>query len=157
MSEVQHIATTKRRIDARDRERRIDEQSFREEQSMRLRELERCHADFPLERSPQMPFTDAEVASELSDGAVVERAGRDAVRRHVRETRYGVHERATRRELRTAAETRSESRAFGGGRRLEESPALRIRNAGGAHRPAVYACRRNADEEQPVEPRITRA
>ena len=83
---------------------------------MRLRELERCDADFPLERSPQMPFTDAKVASELSDGAVVERACRYAARCHVRETRHGVHERAARRELRTAAKTRSESRAFGGSR-----------------------------------------
>ena len=83
---------------------------------MRLRKLEWCHADFPLERSPQVSFADAKVARELSDGAVVERACRNPVRCHVRETRYGVHERAAGRELRTAAEARSESRAFGGSR-----------------------------------------
>ena len=83
---------------------------------MRLRELEGCHADLPLERSPQMPFTDAKVPSELSDGAVVERACRNTVRCHARETRHGVHERAAGRELRTATETGSESRAFGGSR-----------------------------------------
>ena len=83
---------------------------------MRLRELEWGDTDFSLERSPQMPFTHAKVPSELSYRAVVERACRNAVRRHVRETWNGVHERAARRKLRTAAKTRPESRAFGGGR-----------------------------------------
>ena len=83
---------------------------------MRLRKLEGRDTDLSLERSPQMPFTDAKIPSELSDRAVVERASRNAVRRHVCETWYSVHERAARRKLRTAAKTRPESRAFRGGR-----------------------------------------
>ena len=124
---------------------------------MRLRKLEWRDTDLSLERSPQMPLTDTKVPSELSDRAVVERACRNAVRRHVRETRDGIHDRAARRKLRTAAKTRPEARAVGGGRRLAEAPAVRLRNARGADGPAVHARRRDADEEQPVESCVSRA
>jgi hypothetical protein len=81
---------------------------------MCLCELKGRHADLALERSSQVPLTDAEVSSELSDGAVVERTGGNAVRCHACETGHGVHQRTARRELRPAAKTGSETRALGG-------------------------------------------
>jgi hypothetical protein len=124
---------------------------------MRLRKLEWRDTDLSLERSPQMPLTDTKVPSELSDRAVVERACRNAVRRHVRETRYGIHDRAARRKLRTAACVASWSHALRGRRSARGRRGRSGRNARGADGPAVHARRRDADEEQPVESCVSRA
>jgi hypothetical protein len=142
---------------ARDRERGVGEQTFREQEPVCLRELDRRDARFALERTSQMPFADTQVASKLTDGAIVERAGGNAMRGNVREARDGIDDRASRRKLGTATETRPIPRALGRGGRVEEPTALGVRYARRTDRSAVHARRGDADEEESVEPCIPRA
>ena len=80
--------------DARNGERCVREQAFREQQTMRLRELERRYTNFALECPTKMAFTHAHVVREIADAASVECAGGDAVGSDVRESRDCVDDRA---------------------------------------------------------------
>src|SRR5262245_9484525 len=124
---------------------------------MRLRKLEGRYADFALHGASQMAFTDAQFVRELRDAPAVECAASDAVCGDVRESRNRVDDRSPRCKLGATAKTWSEPSAFCGGGRVEESTVVRVRDARRAHRAAIHARRRDADEKQPVEPRISRA
>jgi hypothetical protein len=102
-------------------------------------------------------YADAELVGELRDAASIERAGGNAMRSDMRESRDSVDERSTRCELGPAPQTRPKARAFRGRGGVEEPAMVRIRDARGTNGAAVYARRRDADEEEPVEPWISRA
>ena len=93
---------------------------------MRLRELERGHADFTLHGASKVTFTYAKLLSELPDAASVEAARGDPVRRDVREPWDGVDDRSAWRELGPTAQTWAKARALCCRRGVEEPTVVRV-------------------------------
>ena len=98
---------------------------------MRLRQLERRHAHLALQRAAQMALAHPQLRGKLSYAATVQRARRDPLRRRLRQPRHRVElrRRSTRGQLGTAPQTRPESRALGGGGRVEKAPVTIVREA----------------------------
>src|SRR5262249_24900034 len=127
----------------RHRETGVRQQMLREQQAMRLRELDRRHTQLELERSPQLATGDPELARQCVDALAIERARGNARRGGLRESRYRVDASEARRQLRTTAQTGPISSALRGGCIREEPAVPAERRARGADRPAVDARRRD--------------
>ena len=140
--------------DAGHRQRGVRQEPLGQQQAMGLRQLERRHAQLALEHPSEVAVAHPQLARELPDPAAVERSGADPVGRHPGEPRHRVDDRAPRRQLGPAAETGPEPGPLGGRGRIEEAPALVVRDPRRTDRPAIDPRGRDPDEEDPVEPGI---
>jgi hypothetical protein len=132
------------------------EQPLGEQEPLRLRVFDRRDAELRVEDPPQVAARHAHARRQMLDAALVEHAVLDQVDGALREPRDRVDARIAGRELRPAAQARPIAFDFGSGGAREEVAILAARQAHRAHRPAIDARRRHADEESAVEARIVR-
>ena len=142
--------------DLRDGQRGIRQQPLGEQEALRLRILDRRHAEFRFEDPPQVPARDSDARREVLDAAGLEHAVFDEIDGALREPGDGIHARVAGSELRPATQAWPIAFDFRRGSAREEPAILPARQAHRAHRAAIDARRRNADEESAVEARIVR-
>lgn len=133
------------------RQRRFGEQALGGEQAVRLRQVDRRGAEHVACDAAKVAPGDAEVAREIVEPLLFERARLDARQRLRGEPLLLVDRRGAGRLLRTADETRPKSRLLRRRRRREKAPIGALGRPRRADAPAVYAGRRDARVERPVE------
>ena len=128
---------------------RIGQEPFREQQALRLRVIDRRHAELRGEHAAQVPIGDAEVGGQRVQVCVGQIAVFDA-RRRLREPRRRIDACIARRQFRKAqARPVPACSCRGAGKN-----AVPLRRFDGTYGPTVDARRGNTDEELPVETRV---
>src|SRR5258707_9094827 len=154
--ETPHAAETARERDLGDRQRRVGEETLREQQLLRLREFDRRYAELAAESAAQVPVGDAQARGDSVQSFLVQRPVFHHARGGLREARGRIHARVARCELGSAAQARPVAARLRGRRARKEAAVLALGRLDGADRAAINARRRDRYKKTAVEPGITR-
>ncbi len=140
----------------RDRQRRVGQQTLRQQQALCLGILDGRDAELGLEHAPQVAIGHAQARRDRIEPAVVRQPVFDQAGGRLREPRLRVDARVAGGELRAAAQTGPEAVALRRRGADVEAAVLAARAPCRAHRPAVDAGGSDTDEHPSVEARIVR-
>ncbi len=155
--EPAHAAEAAREGDLSDRQARVGQQPFGEEQTLRLRKRHGRYAELALEDASQMPVGDTKARRDCIGARIVDRAVLDQPRGGVREAPYRIDAGVARRQFRAAAQARPVAGCFGRGGAREVTAVFALGRAHGADGPAIDARRGNRHEEPAVEASVAGA
>ena len=142
--------------DLADGQARFGQEFFREQEAPRRSDFDRACAELFGEQTAQMTLADADAPRELGQRSLVERTLLDQSQCAGDEIALRAMQRRSGCRFRTAAQARPEAGGGSRGGAVVIANVARLRRWRRTNRTAIDACRRDGDEEEPVEARVAR-
>src|SRR6266403_5843497 len=155
--ETPHAAEAAGKGDLRQAQPGFAEQALRQQQPLRLRQLDRRYPELGLGHPPQVAVADPERRREIADFGAGKCVLFDAGDGRADQPAYRIDRREARRALRPASQARPESRAFRGRCTGIEAHIAALRRTRRANWTAINAGRRDGHEKPPVESTVAGA